>query len=273
MGLRLENFAFSTITVSLAPADTTIVVTGGTGVRFPVLVPGDYFYATLENAAAQREIVRVTERVADTFTVVRGVDDTTALSWSSGDSISLRLNKLAIIESLGTVADGGISTVKLTDNAVTFAKFQDVPTGTLLGRVTAGTGDVEALTEANYARINRAQNFSAVQRAATAAQAISSTSTFNFIGGAQVTTITLTTAITLTFGAPSGIVDGAFYTFRLTAGDTAARTFAWNSAYKFPAATPPLTAGTVSSGASDIITFLGGPSNTLLFVGFAAGVR
>lgn len=48
--------------------------------------------------------------------------------------------------SIGTPSDGTVSTAKLADDAVTFAKVQNIATARLLGRSTAGTGDVEELT-------------------------------------------------------------------------------------------------------------------------------
>ena len=102
---------------------------------------------------------------------------------------------------------------------------------------------------------------------------ISTTSTHIFDGSDHVREITLTNAITVTFGAPSGITQYAMYKFILKAGDANTRTFAWNAAYKFPSAVAQLTAGTVTSGASDIITFIGGASNTLLFDGVSMDVR
>lgn len=45
-----------------------------------------------------------------------------------------------------TVATGGISTTMLADDSVTFAKIQNISTDTILGRDTAGSGDVESLT-------------------------------------------------------------------------------------------------------------------------------
>ena len=59
------------------------------------------------------------------------------------------------------------------------------------------------------------------------------------------------------------------YKFILKAGDTNARTYSWNSAYKFPSAVSALTNGTTTNGAFDIITFIGGASNTLIFEGSA----
>lgn len=109
----------------------------------------------------------------------------------------------------------------------------------------------------------------------TNASAVSTTSSFNYSVGThgQVCLITMTNAITVTFGAPANITEGAMYKFILKAGDTSARTYAWNAAYKFPSATAPLTAGTTTSGAYDIITFIGGASNTLVYDGHTADVR
>ena len=105
--------------------------------------------------------------------------------------------------------------------------------------------------------------------------AISANSTYTYDGNTkgQVNLITLTNAITVTFGAPTNIIEGATYVFVLKAGDTNARTFAWASNYKFPSGSPVLTAGTASNGGFDIITFLGMPSNVLVYRGHNADVR
>ena len=47
---------------------------------------------------------------------------------------------------VGVPDDLSVSTAKLADDAVTFAKLQNIATARLLGRATAGTGDVEELT-------------------------------------------------------------------------------------------------------------------------------
>jgi hypothetical protein len=114
-----------------------------------------------------------------------------------------------------------------------------------------------------------------VARAWYSSTAVSTTSTFTFnpFTQGQVAKITLTGAITVTFGAPTNIIEGAMYKFLLTAGDSAGRTFAWNTAYKFPAATAPVTSGSTTTGAIDIITFIGGASNTLIYDGSVTNVR
>jgi hypothetical protein len=101
MGIKYNNFARSKLAVGLTSVDTTLSVVGTQGARFPVLGAGDYFYAVLQNSVLQREIIKVTARAGDTFTVVRGQDGTTAQAWVADDSISLRFVAAAINETLG----------------------------------------------------------------------------------------------------------------------------------------------------------------------------
>jgi hypothetical protein len=94
--IKFTNFAFSQLAVGITAGDVTIAVVGGHGARFPTLGAGEYFYATLEDALLNREIVKVTARVTDTFTVVRAQDNTSARAWTAGDSVALRFNAAAI---------------------------------------------------------------------------------------------------------------------------------------------------------------------------------
>ena len=127
--------------------------------------------------------------------------------------------------------------------------------------------------DANTVKINVANTFTATQTPDNGTASVSATGTYTFDGADQVREITLTNAITVTFGAPSGITQYAMYKLILKAGDTSARTFAWNSAYKFPSATAPLTSGTTTSDAFDVISFIGGASNTLIYQGHVSDVR
>jgi hypothetical protein len=63
-----------------------------------------------------------------------------------------------------TLGFGTISTVALDDSAVTFAKLANIPTSSILGRATSGTGNVESLSGAQVrsiagspARVNETQ--------------------------------------------------------------------------------------------------------------------
>lgn len=44
------------------------------------------------------------------------------------------------------IADGAVTTIKITDKNITFAKIQDIPTMTVIGRVTPGTGTPESVS-------------------------------------------------------------------------------------------------------------------------------
>lgn len=124
--------------------------------------------------------------------------------------------------------------------------------------------------------INLAQLWTAQQRPFyknTDTISVSGTYTFDANTKGQVNAITLTNSITVTMGAPANIVEGAMYKLIFVAGDSSVRVFAWNAAYKFPAAVSPLTAGSTVVGSYDIITFLGGPGNTLVYDGVSANVR
>lgn len=99
--IKFTNFARSKVATGITSGDTTLSITGGSGALFPALTAGQYFYLTLENASRVREIVKVTARAADTLTIVRAQDGTTAMAWVAGDTVSLRFNALAITESIG----------------------------------------------------------------------------------------------------------------------------------------------------------------------------
>ena len=60
------------------------------------------------------------------------------------DSLTTTFTNKTIDADNNTITN--IGTSELTDNGVTFAKIEDIPTNRILGRSTSGTGDVEALT-------------------------------------------------------------------------------------------------------------------------------
>jgi hypothetical protein len=91
---------------------TTLTVTTGEGDDFPNPTGGDWFYVTIESGGL-REIVQVTARATDTFTIVRGQDGTSAASWTAGATIELRvhagwLTKVHTTDSLPTAAIGDV---------------------------------------------------------------------------------------------------------------------------------------------------------------------
>jgi hypothetical protein len=94
--ILFTNFAHSQLAAGINSSATTVLLESGHGARFPNPTGGDFFYVTLENASLVREIVKVTGRSTDTLTIVRAQDNTTAVSWSAGDTVALRLNAAAI---------------------------------------------------------------------------------------------------------------------------------------------------------------------------------
>jgi hypothetical protein len=125
-----------------------------------------------------------------------------------------------------------------------------------------------------YARYANPGNWSAPQRAFyTNVDNASAGSTFIYDGAAkgQICRISLSGTGTVTFGAPVNCVEGSMYKFVLSPADSNAKTYAWNSAYKFPGGVPVLTAATTYPHV-DTITFLGGPNSTLIYDGSSADV-
>lgn len=163
MPITFTNFAYSQIAVGISDVDTTIAVTGGHGARFPALGVGEYFYATIENASFQREIVRVTARATDSLTVVRGEDNTTAQAWLAGDSIALRFNAAAveaIRDETGAVLLSGNQTI------ADVKTFSSTIVGSVNGTAANVTGTV-AIANGGTGQTTAPAAFTALKQAAT----------------------------------------------------------------------------------------------------------
>jgi hypothetical protein len=93
MAVLYSNNASSALSASITSTTTSFSVTANHGVKFPAISGGDYFYVTLLSTGGAIEIVRVTARSVDTFTVVRGQDGTTGTAFSAGDKVEARITK------------------------------------------------------------------------------------------------------------------------------------------------------------------------------------
>ena len=144
MGLKIKNDAVSRIASGISSTDTTITLVPGSGTLFPVLSSGDYFPATLIKSDGSREIIRVTARSSDVFTVVRAQEGTVALTFNANDKIELRLTA-------GTFTDpSGPSAVSITS-----ASAKETPADADLFGIT-DSADVFKLKKFSWANLKTA---------------------------------------------------------------------------------------------------------------------
>lgn len=123
-----SNNASAALASAITASATSITVSTGQGALFPSLSGSNYFYATLVNSSNVVEIVKVTARATDTFTVVRAQDGTSSSAFAAGDKLELRL----VAASLANMAQ--------LDGAQTFTAAQTFSgTTTLTGAVTANS--------------------------------------------------------------------------------------------------------------------------------------
>ena len=143
MGIKFANSAYATLAAGIASGATSITLTTGQGARFPSLSAGDYFYATLIDAANNLEIVKCTARSTDVLTVTRAQEGTTARAYSAGDRIELRVTAAGLTDLIsgldgdrGDITVSGSGLVWSIDNlAVTDAKINSMAASKLTGTI------------------------------------------------------------------------------------------------------------------------------------------
>lgn len=119
----------------------------------------------------------------------------------------------------------------------------------------------------NVVKTNVVSEFTAQQYAAEVTLTDAATVAWN-VANAQVSKVTL--AGNRTFGAPTNQKAGSFYGLMVVQDATGSRTGAWNSVFKFPAATTPTL--TTSANAKDFFVFRSDGTNMYL-VGKSMDVR
>ena len=89
--LIFANNAQTSLANGISSTATTITVAPATGSLFPSPTSGQEFYATITDVATETitEIVLCTARSGDNLTVTRGVDNTTAKTWSAGSLFAM----------------------------------------------------------------------------------------------------------------------------------------------------------------------------------------
>ena len=110
MSVLFTNNAASTLASSITNSATSLTVASGQGALFPNPTASDYFLVTLQGIAGTPiEIVKVTARSSDTFTIVRAQEGTTASAFTGGDYVQLRITA-AVMQAAanGDAASGGV---------------------------------------------------------------------------------------------------------------------------------------------------------------------
>ena len=129
------------------------------------------------------------------------------LSLSSGE-LSGALITASSIPS-GSYASGSIPTAAIADNAITFAKIQQVASGVLLGRASAGSGNVESitLTEAGRALLDDADAAAQRTTLGLGTMAVQAASSVAITGGTAVLSSGTISYAIINGGIISGITD------------------------------------------------------------------
>ncbi|EPS2534742.1 SGNH/GDSL hydrolase family protein [Escherichia coli] len=158
--LLATNNAESTLASAISATDTSLIVSAGTGAEFPDAVAGEsYFKLTLTDAAtgSQVEIVNVTAKAGDIFTIERAQEGTLARAWAANDMVAnmMTADTLNVIADFAKQASDSaeeaqgyaLSASEFGDNKSTFADTTAGLAATTSGqyfRVPQGTGNVLA---------------------------------------------------------------------------------------------------------------------------------
>lgn len=111
MAILVANNATSYLAGTLTAVATSLTVSSGTGTLFPTISGSDVFYVTLTNTSNQNEIVKVTAKATDTFTIVRAQDGTSARAFAIGDKVELRVIKVVFDDKASLTNDQTFSGV------------------------------------------------------------------------------------------------------------------------------------------------------------------
>lgn len=136
MAIQFANNAATTLFSSVLMSDTQIIVSPGGGALFPAAGGSNYFMVTVVDiVTGLLEIMKVTNRSGDTFTVVRAQENTTARAFPAGSPVELRLTAQSILDAVDIKIPRGI--ISMWAGGV-----DDIPSGWHLCDGTNGTPDL-----------------------------------------------------------------------------------------------------------------------------------
>lgn len=114
MAIQVKNNASSTLASAITSIATSLSVAAGTGSRFPTLGGSDYFYATIISTTGVVEIVKVTARFDDSFTIVRAQEGTLAVPFAADSRIEIRITAQNVTDIATAAANAVIATTVYT---------------------------------------------------------------------------------------------------------------------------------------------------------------
>ena len=112
MTVKFTNNASSTLSSGINSSVTSLTVASASA--FPQLAgTDDYCYLTIQQATGTvREVVKATALSTNTFTIIRAQDNTTAQSFSAGDTVELRMTAALLTD----VIDAATVELRLTSS-------------------------------------------------------------------------------------------------------------------------------------------------------------
>ena len=145
MSALYSNNAATTLASGITSSATSLTVATGTGAVFPTITSNqDYFLITLQSVSTgNSEIVLVTARATDTFTIVRAQEGTTAIAFSTSDYVQQRVTAGELTRLAAGSARGGYTDQVFfeNDNTVNYSYTMTTgKNGMSTGPITIATG-------------------------------------------------------------------------------------------------------------------------------------
>lgn len=145
MKIKFSNNASTTLFSAVTVGDTQIVVSPSGGSLFPELTDGNFFMITVVDAQGNLEIMCVTSRNADTFTVNRAQENTPARAFPEGSVVELRLTAGSIGEIASQLTTDILAVTQLPRGIITMwaGATNAVPSGWALCDGNNGTPNLK----------------------------------------------------------------------------------------------------------------------------------